>query len=188
MTLPCSDASRARAEPLTATASRVERWLLVEHCGPWGPPTLPLARMDPALAAHLTGEAARLGGRLLLLRHPRGVDCPPGRNAFVVDSRDGRESLRHRHFDEDAELLDPADLRVGAHEEHPPGAVGLPAGPAHEHHPHAVAAPVRRQRARHAGLEAALDERLPPPRAGLLHEEPAGHARRGGVHRLQARP
>lgn len=95
-----------RGEPLPATASRVERWLLAEHCGPWGPPTLPLARMDPAVAAHLTAEAARLGARLLLLRHPRGVACPPGRNVFLADSRDGQESLRRRHFADDAILLD----------------------------------------------------------------------------------
>jgi hypothetical protein len=111
--LPCSDASRARGEPLLATASRVERWLLVEHCGPWGPPAIPLARVEPRLADHLTGEAARGGARLLLLRHPRGIECPPGRNAFLVDSRPGRESVWHRHFADDDELVG-APLPVGA--------------------------------------------------------------------------
>jgi hypothetical protein len=104
VTLPCSDASRARDEPLLATASRVERWVLVEQCGPWGPPSVPLARMDAALGRHLTAEAARLGARLVLLRHPRGIECPPGRNVFVVDSRPGRERVLHRHVGGDAEL------------------------------------------------------------------------------------
>ena len=105
MTLPCSDASRARDEPLLATASRVERWVLVEQCGPWGPPSVPLARMDADLGRHLTAEAARLRARLVLLRHPRGVECPPGRNVFVVDSRPGAEVVLHRHVTDDAELL-----------------------------------------------------------------------------------
>jgi hypothetical protein len=104
VTLPCSDASRARDEPLLATASRVARWVLVEQCGPWGPPAVPLARMDPELGRHLTAEADRLGARLVLLRHPRGVDCPPGRTVFVADSRPGSEAVLHRHVDSDAEL------------------------------------------------------------------------------------
>ena len=102
MTTPCSDASRERDEPLEATASRVERWLLVEQCGPWGPPSLPLARMPKLLARHLTAEAARLHARLLLLRHPHGIECPPGRTVFVVDSTPGSERVRRRSFTDDA--------------------------------------------------------------------------------------
>ena len=113
MTLPCSDRSRARAEPLTATASRVERWLLVEQCGAWGPPAVPTARMDAGLAAHLTAEAARGGARLLLLRHPSGVECPPGRQVFVVDSRPGRELVLRKRFDDDAALAG-TSLPLGA--------------------------------------------------------------------------
>lgn len=105
----CSDTSRAREEPLVATASRVSRWLLVEQCGPWGPPALPTARMPPELAARLRSEAARLGARLLLLRHPHGVECPPGRQVLVAESRPGAERLLHRGFADDGELL-AADL------------------------------------------------------------------------------
>lgn len=89
---------------MLATASRVERWLLVEQCGAWGPPAVPLARMDAALGAHLTAEAARGGARLLLLRHPRGVECPPGRQVFVVDSRPGHEVVLRKQFDDDGAL------------------------------------------------------------------------------------
>jgi hypothetical protein len=111
--LPCSDASRVRGEPLTATASRVERWVLVEQCGAWGPTALPMARMDPALGAHLTAETARGGARMLLLRHPRGVACPPGRTVFLVESRPGRERVLSRVFADDEELLG-TPLPVGA--------------------------------------------------------------------------
>jgi hypothetical protein len=112
VTLPCSDSARVRREPLLATASRVERWLLVEHCGAWGPASVPLARMDAELGRHLTAEAARGGARLLLLRHPRGVECPPGRNVFVVDSRPGRERVLHQLFTDDDALVD-ATLPLG---------------------------------------------------------------------------
>jgi hypothetical protein len=118
--LPCSDGSRARAEPLTATASRAERWVLVEQCGAWGPLAVPLARMDAALAGHVTGEARRGGARLLLLRHPRGVECPPGRTVFLVDSRPGRERVLSRVFADDAELLG-TPLPVGALHDEPAG-------------------------------------------------------------------
>jgi hypothetical protein len=105
MTLPCSDLSRARDEPALGTASRVERWLLVEHAGPWGPPALPLSRLDTALAQRLTAVDARPGTRVLLLRRPMGVPCPPGRQVFTVDSRPGRERVLTRRARDDAELL-----------------------------------------------------------------------------------
>lgn len=104
MILPCSDASRVRAEPMLATASRVERWLLVEQCGPWGAQAVPLARVDDALSKHLVRQARQHGARLVLLRHPVGVACPPGRAVFLVDSRPGRESLQHKVFGDDGEL------------------------------------------------------------------------------------
>lgn len=103
--MPCSDAARARDEPLVATASRVERWLLVQQCGPWGPPALPTARMPARLGRRLSAEAARLGARLVLLRHPHGVPCPPGRRVFVVDSRPGHERMLTRDLPADEELL-----------------------------------------------------------------------------------
>lgn len=105
VTTPCSDASRARGEPLVATASRVQRWVLVQQCGPWGPPSLPTARMPRRLADRLRSEAARLEARLVLLRHPHGVRCPPGRRLFVVDSGPGSERVLQRTVDDDEQLL-----------------------------------------------------------------------------------
>ncbi len=115
MTTLCSTASLSRDEPMAGTASRVDRWLLVEHPGPWGPPSLPLARMDPQVGAHLAAAAAAMGARLLLLRrphHPRPEEIPPrssaephGRQVFLADSRPGLERLLTRYVEDDPALL-----------------------------------------------------------------------------------
>lgn len=111
MTELCSASSRARAEPLAATASRVARWLLVEHRGAWGPQSVPSARMPKEVARRLAEIAAADGARLLLVRRPAGVPDEAGRWVFSVDSRPGREQVLARHVDADAELLSlaPAD-------------------------------------------------------------------------------
>jgi hypothetical protein len=101
----CSDVSRARAEPLLATASRVARWLLVEHPGPWGPQSLPLSRLEPAVGDRLVAAGAAASARVLLLRRPLGVHCPPGRRVYVVESRPGRERTLRTTVRDDAELL-----------------------------------------------------------------------------------
>ena len=64
----CSDASRARGESLAATASRVDRWLLVDYAGPWGPKIPGDSRMARRTAAHLTYLANLMGARLLFIR------------------------------------------------------------------------------------------------------------------------
>jgi hypothetical protein len=102
----CSDGSRERDEPLAATASRVERWLLVEHTGPWGPESVPSSRMPLDVARRLGEVAAASRARLLLLRRPAGVECGDGRWVYAVDSRSGSEQVRARHVADDAELLD----------------------------------------------------------------------------------
>ncbi len=111
MTELCSASSRARAEPLTATASRVARWLLVEHRGAWGPQSVPSSRMPKEVARRLAETAAADGARLLLVRRPAGVTDEAGRWVFSIDSRPGREQVLARHVETDAELLalSPAD-------------------------------------------------------------------------------
>lgn len=61
--------------------------------------------MPAPLAARLTAEATRLGARLVLLRHPHGVACPPGRRVYVVDSCPDGERTVTRLVAEDEELL-----------------------------------------------------------------------------------
>jgi (2Fe-2S) ferredoxin len=105
VTLPCSDGARARGDQLLATASRVDRWLLVEQPGPWGPPTLPTARMAPELARRLTAAAAAAGARLLLVRRP--YRTPPDHSVYVADSTPGHERLLHRRLTDEELLTEP---------------------------------------------------------------------------------
>lgn len=102
--VPCSDASRARDEPLTATASRVERWLLVEHRGAWGPQSVPSSRMSQNVARALAQTAAGAQARLVLVRRPHGAPQAEGRDVFAVDSAPGAERIRTRHVDVDSDL------------------------------------------------------------------------------------
>lgn len=124
----CAQSAQDRGESLVATASRVERWLLVEHDGAWGPQSVPSSRM-PVRAAKALGVAAAAGGaRLLMVRRPRVAQRPgeTGRWVFAVDSRTGRERVLARHVDTDAELLaldvpydDPTDDPTDGWQVHP---------------------------------------------------------------------
>lgn len=102
----CADAAEAVDEPVTATASRVLRWLLVEQPGPWGHEAVPSTRgLDGATTRSLQATAQRAGARLLLLRRPRGTASPPGRRVLIADVRPPVRRLLERTVHDDAELL-----------------------------------------------------------------------------------
>ncbi len=105
MTQLCSDGSRAREESLVATASRVDRWLVVEHRGAWGPESVPSGRMGRAAATAIASAALAARARLVLVRRPHGVASEDGRWVFAVDSRPGHERVLARHLDSDVELV-----------------------------------------------------------------------------------
>src|ERR1700712_2916053 len=114
----CSTASAARSEPMFATASRVDRWLLVEQTGPWGPESVPAGRMDPAALATVSRLAQQFRARLLLIRRPSATGgdrtAPqPGITVFLADSRVGREWLMSRVVADAGEL---ARLAPPAHD------------------------------------------------------------------------
>src|SRR4051794_6895954 len=107
----CSTSSAARHEPMFATASRVDRWLLVEQSGPWGPESVPAGRMDPTAFATVSKLAQDFRARLLLIRRPSVVASQPGITVFLADSRAGREWLMSRvvtDAEELARLVPPA--------------------------------------------------------------------------------
>ncbi len=105
MDLWCSTASRARDETMAATASRVERWLVVEHDGAWGPESVPSGRMPLPVARALAVAADAARARLLLVRRPAGLPCAGGRWVYTVDSRPGSERVLARHVADDDALL-----------------------------------------------------------------------------------
>ena len=81
----CADLSREAEEPLGATASRIDHWLLVEYPGRWsrdvlGGSTLPVGAKD-----HLKEQLASLShARLLFVRRPERRD-----RASVTCTRSG---------------------------------------------------------------------------------------------------
>ena len=100
----CSAASADRDEPLVATASRVERWLLVEHRGAWGPQSVPSSRLAKTVARALAQTATQARARLLMVRRPHGIAQREGRQLYAVDSTPGAERIRTRHVGADVEL------------------------------------------------------------------------------------
>jgi hypothetical protein len=105
----CSTASQQRDEQVFATASRVDRWMLVESPGPWGPRSLPQSRgVDDAVLLRLQQRAKRAHARLVLIRRP-GRRSPQdsgdtARAVYAADCRPGRERLLRRTVADEAEL------------------------------------------------------------------------------------
>jgi hypothetical protein len=56
----CADVSREAAEPLAATASRVDHWILIEYRGLWGHDAVDASGLSPDVKEHLRGRAAEL--------------------------------------------------------------------------------------------------------------------------------
>ena len=70
MKFRCADASEARAESMSGTASTVRSFLLVEHSGPWGQEALRDARMPEGIGPELQERAAATRTKVLLIRRP----------------------------------------------------------------------------------------------------------------------
>ena len=67
----CSEVSRDHAEPLAATASHVEHWILVEYRRLWSRDTIGGSGLPDEAKAHLRAQLAELPrSRLLFIRRP----------------------------------------------------------------------------------------------------------------------
>ena len=94
----CSDVSREHGEPLAATASRVDRWILIEHHGAWGrtrstragsrPRSRHISRraQPPFARRRCSSFAAASAG---CGRHPCLLGLAPRAPVAVVDGRRG---------------------------------------------------------------------------------------------------
>jgi hypothetical protein len=79
----CAEVSATLGEPLAATASRVDRWILLEYRGLWSPDPLRGSMLAEEVKAHLEEQLAQTPrSRLLFIRRPRqerhGVVCYTG--------------------------------------------------------------------------------------------------------------
>jgi hypothetical protein len=113
----CADLSRENSEPLAATASRIDHWLLVEYRGLWSRAPLEGSGLSDEVKAHI-GHQLRALGRARLLFVKRGRRR--GRNEIAVfhghvrehDSRFFRHELGS--YDEllELDLASPAGEKV----------------------------------------------------------------------------
>jgi hypothetical protein len=110
----CSVQALARGDSGIATASPVQRWLLVEQPGPWGRDALLQSRFDARIAPLLAERARREDVRVLLVRRPGDRLSDAGGRWAYADSRPGREGLWWSVRSSDADLLTaPWDGSVG---------------------------------------------------------------------------
>ena len=102
----CSDIARENDEPLGATASRIDRWLLVEYRGLWSSKALPGSGLSDQVKARLRElRSAESHTRLLLIRRPDRRHHPR-LAVFVADSREGEERLGRLDLGDHEELRD----------------------------------------------------------------------------------
>lgn len=105
----CSDISRENDEPLGATASRIDHWLLIEYRGLWSSNAFDGSGLSDQVKERLRElKAQRPRTRLLLIRRPDRRHHP-SLAVYAASSRDGEERLGSLEIDEhdDLRVLDP---------------------------------------------------------------------------------
>jgi (2Fe-2S) ferredoxin len=80
----CAEAARLRADPAAGSAPQADRWLLLEHPGPWPVDAVAGAGIDPAVLADLQQAAARAATRILLIRRPGRGDRKAARHWMLT--------------------------------------------------------------------------------------------------------
>lgn len=89
----CAEAATARGEPLAATASRVDHWLLLEYRGGWSRDLVDGSLLSPELKTHLREQRDALQhARVLFVRKPEHRALS-GRRVFFGTSKPGQERL-----------------------------------------------------------------------------------------------
>ena len=106
----CSLLAEAAGDPGEGTAPPAQRWLLLEHPGPWARFALTSPRLDPEAMAALTSWADATVARIVLVRRPgRAGQVDGPRRWFRVDARPGCESVRSGTYDGAASLAAAAE-------------------------------------------------------------------------------
>jgi len=121
----CSETSREREEPLGATASRVDHWILVEYRGGWSRDPVDQGLLSAELKAHLREQRDALGqAKVLFVRRPERRD-QEGRRVLFGTSKPGEERL-HELDVEHHEDLRGLDFRAALASGSPGTPVGGP--------------------------------------------------------------
>jgi len=115
----CSDVSRADDEPLEATASTVDRWLLIEYRGLWAHDAVDSSTLSREVKrAVVAWRNAAPRSRVLFVRRPERR-AEPRLVAFRADTPEHGGTLRRLELERHHDLVD-ADLeRDGAEVDHP---------------------------------------------------------------------
>ncbi len=104
----CADAARERADPLAGSAPPAQRWLLLEHPGPWRIDAVAGAGIDPHVLSRLTRRAGP-ATRILLVRRPgRIARLAPRR--WILAGLDSPTVTGP--WQQDKDLLDAADALI----------------------------------------------------------------------------
>lgn len=115
----CSEISRENDEPLGATASRVDHWLLVEYRGLWSHDALTGSGMSTEVKARLRSLVAeRRPAKIILIRRPdrRHHD---GVQVYAAESRVGEERISRLELGSHEDLLDLDPFAEGTPVAHP---------------------------------------------------------------------
>jgi hypothetical protein len=101
----CASVSSANDEPLAATASRIDHWILIEYRGAWSRDVLGDSLFSPELKAHLREQLAALDhARLLFVKKPERR-AQAGRHVFFGTSMPGRERLLELEVEHQSDLV-----------------------------------------------------------------------------------
>jgi hypothetical protein len=115
----CSDISRENDEPLGATASRIDRWLLVEYRGLWSSDALGGSGLSDQVKSRLRElRRAQPHTRLLLIRRPDRRHHPT-LAVYVADSRERHERLAHLEIGHHEDLRDVDPWQEAVPVDHP---------------------------------------------------------------------
>lgn len=101
----CAETSRADEEPLAATASRVDRWILLEYRGLWAHHAVDNSTLSVEVKAYLRAQRrGHLHTRILFVRRSerRRQD---GLVAFIARTREAQSELRRLELDRYDDLL-----------------------------------------------------------------------------------
>jgi hypothetical protein len=121
----CADVSQEHLEPLGATASRVDSWILVEYRRLWARDPIRSSGFSDDVKAHLRRQLGALpNSRLLFIRRPERREAPT-LCVFYGRSLEADHVLHALEIDDYEQLLDvdfargPADEAAGHAVEHP---------------------------------------------------------------------